>query len=520
MLSSLYSGISGLLSNSEALDVISNNVSNVNTVGYKSQTAQFQDVLYQTIVGSSGTSQVGRGSALQSVSTDFSQASFETTNSSTDLAIGGQGFFIVKKSGDNTNYYTRAGSFSLDKNGDLIDSAGDYVQGKAIDQATGTAFGVDGNIVISQQPSEPKQTASMDMVVNLDSSSNWVGSYSVTSGSDVANVGAYTNTYPATGSYTLTVGTTTTVGSTVEYNCTITLPSGTAVTFTVASGGTVTDLKSADGTVDTGLDLTMSSTLTTGDTTAFTMSGFNSSSPSSTSNYSSSMTVYDSLGTGHVVTVYFNKTGYDSSSQTSTWSWNVVPQSGDTITSGGSGTMTFNANGVLTSGGQAQSMTFNFAGAEAGQSINLVMGSGSGEGSTTQYSSSSNTVYQSQDGYPPGVLQSISVSSTGVISGTYDNGQILKLYQLDLANFSNSQGLERDGGNLYSATLASGVAYTSAPGSGGMGKINANSLEESNVDLATQFSEMIVAQSGYEANSKVITTTDEIMQTLINMKTT
>ncbi len=206
MLSSLYSGISGLLSNSDALDVISNNISNVNTVGYKSQTAQFEDVLYQTITGASGTSQVGRGSALESVSTDFSQGSFETTNSSTDLAIGGQGFFIVQKPGDQTDYYTRAGSFSLDKNGDLVDSAGDYVQGKVIDQATGTAFGVDGNIVISQQPSEPKPTATIDMVVNLDSSSAWVGSYSVTSGTDVANVGAATSDYPATGTYTLTVG--------------------------------------------------------------------------------------------------------------------------------------------------------------------------------------------------------------------------------------------------------------------------------------------------------------------------
>jgi flagellar hook protein FlgE len=527
MLSSLYSGISGLLSNSEWLDTISNNVSNVNTVGYKAQNAQFEDVLYQTIVGANGTSQVGSGSALESVNTDFSQGSFESTNSSTDLAIGGQGFYIVKKSGDQTDYYTRAGSFSLDTNGDLIDASGDYVQGKAIDQATGTAFGVDGNIVISQQPSEPKPTATMDMVVNLDSSSAWAGSYSVASytgsASDVASVSAASNEYPAAGTYTLTLGTTVTVGSTVEYNATLTLPTGEALTLTLPSNDNVADVQGADATtgntVDTGLNLTLGA-LSTGDATVFNVTGFNPSSPSSTSNYSSSMTVYDSLGTGHVVTVYFAKTAYDPTSQASTWNWYAVPQSGDAVVSGGSGTLMFNANGVLTSGGNAQPITFDFAGAQAGQTVNLVMGSGSGEGSTTQYSSSSNTVYQSQDGYPPGVLQSISVSQAGVISGSYDNGQILKLYQLDLANFNDPQGLERDGGNLYSATLTSGVAYTSAPGQGGMGKINANSLEESNVDLATEFSDMIIAQSGYEANSKVITTTDEILQTLMNMKTT
>jgi flagellar hook protein FlgE len=518
MLSSLYSGISGLLSNSDALDVISNNISNVNTVGYKSQTAQFEDVLYQTITGASGTSQVGRGSALESVNTDFSQGSFETTNSATDLAIGGQGFFIVQKAGDQTDYYTRAGSFSLDKNGDLIDSAGDFVQGKTIDQDTGTAFGVDGNIVISQQPSEPKTTQNIDMVVNLDASSAWAGAYSVTSGNAVSNVTGASGDYPTVGAYTISVGATVTVGSGVGYAATLTMPGGAAYSVTLSPNQNTADLVT-NGGVDTGLDLTLGG-LTTGTTNAFTLSGFNGSSPSTTSNYSSSVTVYDSLGTGHVVTAYFRKDGYDPTTQTSTWEWDIVPQTGDTITSGQQGFLTFNANGVLTSGGNAQPMTFNFAGAQAGQAINLVLGSGSGEGATTQYSSSSNTVYQSQDGYPPGVLQSISVSQDGIISGSYDNGQILKLYQLDLANFNDAQGLERDGGNLYSATLTSGVAYTSAPGQGGMGKISSNSLEESNVDLATQFSEMIVAQSGYEANSKVITTTDEILQTLMNMKTT
>ncbi len=621
MLSSLYSGISGLLANSDALDVISNNISNVNTVGYKSQTAQFEDLLYQSIVGASGTSQVGRGSALESVDTDFSQGSFQTTNASTDLAIGGQGFFIVRKQGEQTDYYTRAGGFSLDTNGNLIDSAGDYVQGKTIDQATGTAAGVDGNIVISQQPSEPKPTQTISMVVNLDSSSAWAGDSSVTSGSLIANIAAASGKYPATGSYTLAVtgaatggaypveltlpdgttvyGTATSAGTvsdftgntaadgsgttvdtglaltfgTLSYSPTfsesgdvtaaaaatgkspgagaytiavtgaavsgsypvlITMPDGSTHAGT-ASNGTVSDLVATDGT-DTGLALTLSglswdagtSTGTSGTvtvgasgTTAFSLSGFNpasSSIASTTSNYSSSVTVYDSLGTAHVATVYFRKDSATSSE--AAWDWYVVPQSGDAITTGGSGTLTFNANGILTSGGTAQPTTFDFAGAQAGQVVDLVLGSASGEGATTQYSSSSNTVYQSQDGYPPGVLQSISVSQNGIISGSYDNGQILKLYQLTLANFNDSQGLQREGGNLYSATLSSGPAYTSAPGEGGMGKINANSLEESNVDLANQFSEMIIAQTGYEANSKVITTTDQILQVLMNMKTT
>jgi flagellar hook protein FlgE len=112
----------------------------------------------------------------------------------------------------------------------------------------------------------------------------------------------------------------------------------------------------------------------------------------------------------------------------------------------------------------------------------------------------------------------VSVSSEGIISGTYSNGQILDLYQITLANFNNPNGLYKEGSNLYSETLASGVAYTNSPGEGGLGKISANSLEQSNVDLATEFVKMIIAQRGFQANSKVITTTDEILQELMTLK--
>ncbi len=523
MLTSLYSGISGLLANADALDIIGNNISNSNTTGFKASSASFEDVLYQTVAGTSGTGQVGRGVALGAVQTDFSPGSVETTNSSTDLAIGGQGFFIVKKTGDNTDYYTRAGGFSLDKVGNMTDANGDYLQGKVIDQTTGTATGVDVNISISQQPSQPKATQTIDMVVNLESDSAWKGECTVTGGTpgtDLTSVSAATSSYPATGSYTLTV-----TGPAVSGNfpVTVTMPDGTVVTGTATSNGNVTDFTGTDSsgnTVDTGLNLAFG-TLTSGDTTTFSLSGFDGSTAvtqSNTTNYSSSETVYDSLGTAHTVTVNFRKASVDSASQTSTWNWNVTVSGQDSVASGGSGTMTFNENGVLTSGGSPQAVTFDFAGAQQNQVIDLVFGSASGEGSSTQYSSSSKTTYVGQDGYAPGVLQSVSVSQNGVISGTYDNGQILQLYQLTLANFDNPQGLKKEGGNLYSATLDSGNAYTNAPGQGGTGQISSNSLEGSNVDLATEFVKMIVAQRGYEANSKVITTTDQILQSLMNIK--
>jgi flagellar hook protein FlgE len=535
MLSSMYSGISGLKSNSDSLNVVGNNISNVNTTGYKSSRASFEDVLYQTVAGTSGSSQVGRGSALAAVETDFSQGSFETTNSTTDLAIGGAGFFIVKKEGDDSSYYTRAGGFSLDKDGNLVDSAGDFLQGKAIDRTTNTAYGVDANIAISQQPSEPRATQEIDMVVNLQSDAAWKGSISTpvstTAGKDVIGVAASASGYPTTGDYSTAFA----VNGT-DYTVTMALPDGSFVAGNVTAAeatGTVTDftgilvdgtgapILDADGnqqTIKTGLDLTFGG-IVAGETSSWTIGGFDPTSTSTisnTSNYASSIMVYDSLGTGHVVTVNFRK---DSEAATSsTWEWNVTTEGSDTIGSGGSGTLTFNNNGVLVVGGTAQDVTFDFAGAAAGQTIHLLFGPSSGEGATTQYPISSKTNYQSQDGFAPGTLQSISVSDDGIISGTYDNGQILKLYQITLANFNNPQGLKREGGNLYSATLESGNAYTSTPGDGGTGKISANSLEQSNVDLATEFVRMIIAQRGYEANSKVITTTDEVLQTLMNLK--
>ncbi len=148
---------------------------------------------------------------------------------------------------------------------------------------------------------------------------------------------------------------------------------------------------------------------------------------------------------------------------------------------------------------------FDFSKVPTGPAFDMVFGSGSGGGTTTQYPIASTTNFQTQDGYPPGVLQNVTVSAEGVISGHYSNGQILNLYQLTLANFNNPNGLKKEGSNLYSETIESGVAYTNAPGEGGLGKISANSLEQSNVDLATEFVKMIIAQRGYQANSRVIT---------------
>lgn len=432
MLSSLYSGISGLQANSNAISVVGNNIANSNTIGFKSSSTTFADLLYQSISSGSGTSQVGRGTTVSTVSTNFAQGSFQTTESATDLAIGGDGFFIVKAANSETDYYTRAGQFQFDKEGYLTNGSGYTLQGRAIDTATNTPTGVYRDIVVSQGLSQPQETSSIGMAVNLQ----------------------YTST-------------------------------------------------------ETGVDWAVGSPIN----------------PDYT-NYSSSLTVYDSLGQSHIVDVNFRYNGTDAGGN-SLWQWAATAvDCGANIGAGNLGTLAFNSNGVLldtynpvtglgyrTDG----SLSFTFPGTAA-QSVAIDFGSRTGGGASTQYQSASTTTFQTQNGYAPGELESITVSEDGIMSGHYSNGQILNLFQITLANFNNPNGLHKEGGNLYSETIQSGVAYTNSPGSGALGGISANSLEQSNVDLATEFVNLITCQRGYQANSRVITTTDQMLDELMNLK--
>jgi flagellar hook protein FlgE len=528
MLSSFFSGISGLIANSSSINVVGNNIANVNTVGFKASRATFQDVLYQSIFGSSGSSQVGRGTALSSVDTLFSQGSFESTSEPTDLAIGGKGFFIVRSSENETNYFTRAGQFRFDRDGNLTMPNGDILQGREVDRTTNAPVGVDTDIIISQAPSEPRATAIIGMNVNLQSDAAWVGTidsaFGVGGGTFIPAMPTATEGgYPRVGDYTLTLA-----GTTLTANINYIDAGGNAagtsgpITGTIAAGTPYTNWQGL------GLDFTTAAVLADG-TQTFGIDGFSTNyvsatvNPSATSDYSSSVTAYDSLGQPHVVTVYFRKAYETTTPQQSVWEWMAHLNAADSSTGANDladyGTLVFNNNGSLVSGGAATPVTFDFSqGAQPAQSIDLVFGSGSGGGTTTQYPIASTTNFQTQDGYPPGVLQNVTVSPEGVISGHYSNGQILNLYQITLANFNNPNGLRREGSNLYSETIESGVAYTNAPGEGGLGKINPNSLEQSNVDLATEFVKMIVAQRGFQANSRVITTTDEILAELMNLK--
>jgi flagellar hook protein FlgE len=536
MLSSFYSGISGLTANSQSINVVASNIANVNTVGYKASRATFEDVLYQSVLGSSGTSQVGRGTSLSSIDTNFSDGSPESTGQGTDLAIGGKGFFIVKSDTSDSNYYTRAGQFRFDKEGSLTNPTGYVLQGRQMDRTTHAPYGVNTDIVISQTLSEPRATGLIGMQVNLESSAPWAGNVAAAMGGAGTAIASVPT--PSTGGYA-TVGTHTMTlaadpASSTGYTLTVSVaslnPDGSPAgvkTFTgAAAAGTTYENFGNDG-AGNGSGLT----ITTGSGSAFAagsqtvdVQGFSTANPGATSNYSQTMTVFDSLGQSHLVTVYFRKASENVAMTTNTWEWMAHLEATDSATGAntlaGFGTMTFNSDGVMVSGASPRTVSFNFAGgATQGQNIDIAFaGAAAGGKGSTQNANPSGTTFSTQDGYAPGALQNVTVDTDGIISGHYSNGQILDLYQITLANFNNPGGLTKEGGNLFSETLASGVAYTNAPGQAGLGSISPNSLEQSNVDLATEFVKMIVAQRGFQANSRVITTTDEMLQELMNLK--
>lgn len=234
--------------------------------------------------------------------------------------------------------------------------------------------------------------------------------------------------------------------------------------------------------------------------------------------YETSITIFDSLGNEHEVTITYTK------STTNEWTYAISCDDGTIGGTGATGTLTFNESGALSSGSDDPEFTITgLSGGAADMTISWDIadetsgGTYATNGSITQYSLNSALYDSSQDGYASGELSSISISSSGVVTGTYTNGAVVDLYQIALADFNNYDGLLQVSGSLYSATADSGEAIIGIPSSGRFGTLASESLESSNVDLSTELASLITAQRAYQACSKVFSACDEILQTLINM---
>ena len=575
LLSSLFAGVSGLNANGTALSVIGNNIANMQTVGFKSSKATFADLISSSISGGSGSVQTGIGVALTSVQGNFSQGSLATSANVLDMAIDGNGFFIVQDAQGGT-FYSRAGTFRLDKDNNVVDPSGFKLRGFLAD-TTGTITGSIGDVSLPSTTASPNDTNLAFLAANLNSAApitggegNVVGSAASATTSAVGNLsfninlngdGAQAVTVAAglTGASLATAiqnavrsltpadpfRTAAYTGFTASVNAAgfFTFTSGLAGVTNNTTAGTGAVVVTANGADTLGANLNMlAGTSTTG-------TNFSIADPTGTSNFSTSMTVYDSLGNSHLLTTYFTKAG------SNTWNYNVTANSNDVVTANyasanidatlgitrvGAGTLTFGTDGTLdresvairfdtgtaagTAGTVPGQMQIDFNGATPDQLLTYNYGTsvttegGNGLDGTTQFGSQSAVVQLTQDGYAAGSLQAFSVDGNGVINGRFSNGQLRALAQVVLARFPDPLGLTRTGNNTFAESGNSGQPVTGVPESAGLGKLKSNTLELSNVDLGESFIDMIAAQRGFQANSRVITTSDEILQELVNLK--
>ncbi|MEP6601199.1 MAG: flagellar hook protein FlgE [Nitrospirota bacterium] len=563
ILSALFAAVSGLNANGTNLSIIGNNIANTGTVGFKSSRANFADIVNSSLGGASGATSSGIGVFLSGIQSNFTQGSLQTTNNALDLAVDGNGFFQVKDTSGGA-FYTRAGQFNVNKDGDVVNPDGLALQGFQAD-ALGNITGSIAGINLSTTTSPPNATTSIEVSANLNSQSLRIGV-----GGKLVSGGATTPPTTAAGNNsfdinlngdgvkTVTVANALTgaplasaiqtavralaatdpfkaaayTGFTAAYDAgtqVYTFTSGmTGVANTTGSTGTVVVTINGADTLATQLKLTAA-------TSAVSTTGtdFDINDPAGESNFSTALTVYDSLGIGHIFNTYFTKVG------TNTWNYNQLMDAADVTVNAGfasstdalvaSGTITFTTNGALdresailyhNAGGNG----IDFIGATAGQAIATDFGTsvtgegGTGLDMTTQFGSLSALVNQSQDGYASGSLQGLSVSTDGTVTGRFSNGQLRTLAQVALARFNNSQGLSKVGKNLVAEAGASGSPIIGRPDSSGLGRTLSNSLELSNVDLGEEFINLIGAERGFQANARVVSTADNILGELVNLK--
>ncbi len=585
MLKSLFSGVSGLQSHQIAMDVEANNIANVNTIGFKYSRANFSDLLAQTnqiatapqgSLGGKNAVQVGLGATVASVTRLHSQGSIQNTDKNTDVAIQGDGFFIISPDGGSTYKYTRSGDFKFDASGNFVDNNGFIAQGWLRDETTGLVDSTAPiqNIVIPPGLTTPANgTSEIVLKANLNSGST-VSQYQPSYALDTNGVFVQADGVTPVAADILPVP----EDMGVLFNASgeaFNLKDGQGVSISTDGGATYTDLVYAtagdgainDGTFQTvnglrdelaniygaGVDVTVSpdgkfnianntgATITTDiiDIAAnpnerfaanfVTLNGTTqdtankSSQAINAATHSSSIDIYDSLGSKHTVKMDFRKTGNTNGSE---WAYTVtVPKPGslnnstapnENILTGG--VISFTDTGAL-AGYNIPTIDFTANnGSAPNQSVNLNFGSINGFDGLTSFDNPSATSGISQDGFPGGDLLGIRIDQSGTLVGSFTNGRSFGLAQMSMAKFTNNEGLTADGGNVYLQSANSGDPIIGTAATAGRGFIQSSALEASNVDLSRSLTQLIIIQRGYQANGKTITTSDQLLETLIGIK--
>jgi flagellar hook protein FlgE len=422
MNTAFYSGLSGLSAYSGALNIVGNNLANLNTAGFKTSDVSFEDLVTRTFGGvatngAGNPMQVGLGTLPNSISGIFSQGAIQNSSESTNVALEGNGFFVVGDTAED-RFYTRAGTFFFNNDGYLVNPTGKYVLGYTQKDANNNiiASGALQQIFLpSNTTSAPQATTEVEIFANLDVRS---------------------------------------------------VP---------------------------------------------------------TSTYTASTTIYDSKGAPHTLTITFTHNGLNAGGNDE-WAYSAAIPDADTVTGAvgsgilGTGTLEFDNTGTLvTPAADVTLTTPAFANGAAALTFDWILYDVNGTPIITGYPIPSTTSATNTDGFPPGNLTSIIINSDGVLEGVFDNGQVEQLAQVAIAQFNNPKGLLRMGRNLYAETNASGTPSIGAADTGGRGTVIGSALESSNVDIAVEFTRMLVFQRGYQANSKIITASDTLTQTAIGL---
>ncbi|MGH9466333.1 MAG: flagellar hook protein FlgE [Terriglobales bacterium] len=409
-MSSFSVPLSGMNASSQEMTIISNNLANLNTPGYKSTSSDFSTLFYQSI-GNSGDGdpmQVGTGTQIGSVTMNLTDGAVQTTGIDSNMAIQGSGMFVVGSNGQQK--FTRAGDFIVGADGYLEAPDGSTVQGYQAVNGVINANGPLTSLQLGSVSSPAQATSAISLGLNLDSEA--------------------------------------------------------------AVGGS----------------------------------------------FSQPIQVYDSLGGTHTVTASFTKTA------TNAWNYAVTLPGADTgggsPTTMASGSLTFNSSGDLTApAGPINLTSAALADGASAFNINWNLKDSQGNPLITQSAAASAPLSSTQNGIASGTLTGFTINSDGTVTGSFSNGQTQTLGQVVLATFANAQGLQAAGGNNFESTAASGLATIGAPGTGSRGSVEGGSIEQSNVDIAAEFANLIQAQQSYEASAKAVTTFDQITTTTLNMQT-
>lgn len=425
VLSSIFTGVSGLTAQGEALSIVADNIANANTTGFKASRPEFMDLVAKNLKGVLGGNQIGRGVKIGAVNPILLQGNVDHTENATDLAVSGDGMFTLMGSEGQT--FTRDGSFHFDKEGYLVTNDNQRVQGYLADDKGKITSNI-GDVQLPKAITPARATKELNVALNLDS-----------------RLGI----------------------------------------------GKKFDIKD----------------------------------PHATTQYSTGVEIYDSQGNKHLLMVHFNKIA------DRTWEWHGIVDGKEVI--GGkegelsevvSGKLTFTVDGKLDTQ-EITNKNFSFTGgALPNQDIKVSFGDaiqtdkGTGLKGTVQYGKQGDLLSWNQDGASAGMITNMSFNDLGELVALYGNGEVRTLSQLVLAKFDSTERLYKMGNNRFKESRDSGTPAIGAPQMAGRGKIFAKSLERSTVDMALEFVNLIQNQRGFQANAKTISTTDELLAEIIQLK--